>query len=286
MPPNLYEAVTSAPGTLYLACSVGGGAHCRAGQRVEIEVLPRPCTHSNGARDRRRWKTPHLARSERAPRVLSSERASRAIPRISRDLAGTVYPSGATAPDWADPCRTCSCHDGEWRCCRTRPAAHTIARGTRRYAETLALISAWHHLKRLGAPGMPEAPRDPTLTLLWPHGSPPSMPCALRVCGSLSCGAAGSSYADNDMTRLLMTHGLWFYYIHRASWFLPWHRQYVSWEPPAMPCGTPAQLTCLVWQVPARARGAPLRRLAAGKRPSTSPPFPTFPWVVLALYGN
>ena len=83
-----------------------------------------------------------------------------------------------------------------------RPAAHSVARGTERYAETLAFVAAWMHLKLEGVP-------------------------------------AGRTYRDNTLMQWLMQHGLWFHQVHRSSWLLPWHRQYlyeverlllVAWE--------------------------------------------------------
>jgi hypothetical protein len=38
---------------------------------------------------------------------------------------------------------------------------------------------------------------------------------------------AGKSYADNTLMQWLMQHGLWFHQVHRSSWLLPWHRQYL-----------------------------------------------------------
>ena len=71
-----------------------------------------------------------------------------------------------------------------------RPAAHTVARGTPRYAETLAFIAAWSHLKLEGV-------------------------------------APGKTYRDNALMQWLMQHGLWFHQVHRSSWLLPWHRTYL-----------------------------------------------------------
>ena len=43
------------------------------------------------------------------------------------------------APPLASGSRPCTCTpQGEWQCCTVRPAAHSIAQGTERYAETLA----------------------------------------------------------------------------------------------------------------------------------------------------
>ena len=94
------------------------------------------------------------------------------------------------APPLASRCRPCTCAHGEWRCCTLRPAAHSIARGTERYAETLAFVAAWMHLKREGV-------------------------------------APGRTYRDNALMQWLMQHGLWFHQVHRSSWLLPWHRQYL-----------------------------------------------------------
>ena len=50
---------------------------------------------------------------------------------------------------------------------------------------------------------------------------------------------AGRTYRDNTLMQWLMQHGLWFHQVHRSSWLLPWHRQYlyeverlllVAWE--------------------------------------------------------
>ena len=38
--PNVYEAVTTSMGTLYFACEVG--AHCKAGQKIEVTVTAAP----------------------------------------------------------------------------------------------------------------------------------------------------------------------------------------------------------------------------------------------------
>ena len=57
------------------------------------------------------------------------------------------------APPLASGCRPCTCTpQGEWQCCLVRPAAHSVARGTERYAETLAFVAAWMHLKLEGVP--------------------------------------------------------------------------------------------------------------------------------------
>ena len=72
-----------------------------------------------------------------------------------------------------------------------RPAAHSVARGTERYAETLAFVAAWMHLTREGVP-------------------------------------AGRTYRDNTRMQWLMQHGLWFHQVHRSSWLLPWHRQLLA----------------------------------------------------------
>lgn len=104
------------------------------------------------------------------------------------------YPMGSELPGTTtNSCRPCVCsstNGGEWRCCVRRPALHLIARGTRRYAETLAFIAAWMHLKMAGVP-------------------------------------AGKTYLDNDLVQWIMQHGLWFHQVHGSSWALPWHRQYL-----------------------------------------------------------
>lgn len=106
--------------------------------------------------------------------------------------AGHLYAIGSTLPGSASKdCRPCVCTaTGEWRCCTTRPAAHNVARGTARYAETLAFIAAWMHLKLEDVP-------------------------------------AGKTFHDNELMQWLMLHGLWFHQVHRSSWLLPWHRQYL-----------------------------------------------------------
>jgi hypothetical protein len=37
----------------------------------------------------------------------------------------------------------------------------------------------------------------------------------------------GRTYRDNTLMQWLMQHGLWFHQVHRTSWLLPWHRQYI-----------------------------------------------------------
>ena len=120
------------------------------------------------------------------------------IPRVATGLPpprckadGREYAVGSQLPKSAANCRPCTCtSDRVWQCCTRRPAAHSIGRGTRRYAETRAFIAAWMHLKLEGVP-------------------------------------AGKTYRDNLFMQWLMQHGLWFHQVHRSSWLLPWHRQYL-----------------------------------------------------------
>ena len=37
----------------------------------------------------------------------------------------------------------------------------------------------------------------------------------------------GRTYRDNTLMQWVMQHGLWFHQVHRSSWLLPWHRQYI-----------------------------------------------------------
>ena len=47
---NLFEAVATAPGTLYIACSVNQGTHCLAGQRIRVDITRTACVHTDGRR--------------------------------------------------------------------------------------------------------------------------------------------------------------------------------------------------------------------------------------------
>ena len=84
------------------------------------------------------------------PPVAATGAGARA-PRVECLAANRTFAVGAMidVPPLASRCRPCTCTPrGEWQCCTVRPAAHSIARGTERYAETLAFVAAWSHLKQ------------------------------------------------------------------------------------------------------------------------------------------
>ena len=84
------------------------------------------------------------------PPAVAAGAGARA-PRVVCLAANRTFAVGAMidVPPLASSCRPCTCTPrGEWQCCTVRPAAHSIARGTERYAETLAFVAAWSHLKQ------------------------------------------------------------------------------------------------------------------------------------------
>lgn len=85
------------------------------------------------------------------PPAAAAAGAGARAPRVVCLAANRTFAVGAMidVPPLASSCRPCTCTPrGEWQCCTVRPAAHSIARGTERYAETLAFVAAWSHLKQ------------------------------------------------------------------------------------------------------------------------------------------
>ena len=85
------------------------------------------------------------------PPPAAAAGAGARAPRVVCLAANRTFAVGAMidVPPLASSCRPCTCTPrGEWQCCTVRPAAHSIARGTERYAETLAFVAAWSHLKQ------------------------------------------------------------------------------------------------------------------------------------------
>ena len=89
------------------------------------------------------------------PPAAAAAGAGARAPRVVCLAANRTFAVGAMidVPPLASRCRPCTCTPrGEWQCCTVRPAAHSIARGTERYAETLAFVAAWSHLKQESQP--------------------------------------------------------------------------------------------------------------------------------------
>ena len=89
------------------------------------------------------------------PPAAAAAGAGARAPRVVCLAANRTFAVGAMidVPPLASSCRPCTCTPrGEWQCCTVRPAAHSIARGTERYAETLAFVAAWSHLKQESQP--------------------------------------------------------------------------------------------------------------------------------------
>ena len=161
-PARRAKAVSAAPRqriNCFGICGIGTSASARRQLRCRRAFRRSHCRH-------------HL--------LLGVSRRRRATSSAVRH--GRSYAVSSVLPGSAGECRPCTCSAaGEWRCCTRRPAAHSVARGTHRYAETLAFISSWMHLKLEGVP-------------------------------------EGETYRDNNLMQWLMQHGLWFHQVHRSSW--------------------------------------------------------------------
>ena len=157
-------------------------------------------------------------------------------PRIRCLFANRTFAVGAVidAPPLASSCRPCTCTPaGEWQCCTLRPAAHSIARGTERYAETLAFVTAWMHLKLEGVPTGRTYRDNALMQWLMQHGlwfHQVHMAAAARHCMLLqppmACGPSPLLHAARARVRQARYAPLLFQ-VHRTSWLLPWHRQYI-----------------------------------------------------------